>query len=140
MSMRRIINLVEARTKAYELPAKWENTSRSFVRVIDAFNRAEKKAEGTGPKAAFDSIVRRIDKLGGGSEGKRIGIIYMLKLMYSAKEFAYAAEHKNLVAHQFVNEIPDWKFTSQDKEEIKRILRTLGEGTYLDRYDDHIIS
>ena len=64
----------------------------------------------------------------------------MLKLMHSAKEFVDAVEHKNLVAHQFVDEIPDWKFTSQDKEEIKRILRTLREDTYLDRYDDHIIS
>ena len=140
MSMRRIISLVEARTRSYELPAKdKEETSRAFVRVMDAFERAEKKSEGSGPKAALDSVVRRVAKFGDDADDKRIGVIMMLKLMYASEAFVDAVEHKNVIAHQFVDEIPDWKFTAKDKAEIERILRSMKDDTYLDKRDNQRI-
>ena len=133
MSMSRIISLVEARTRSYELPAKdKEETSRAFVRMTDAFLRAEKKSEGSGPKAALDSVVRRVAKFGGAEE-KSIGVTNALKLMYASDTFADALLHDNLSARQFVDEIPDWEFTAKNKSEIERILRSLGENTDLGR-------
>ncbi len=133
MSMSRIISLVEARST---LPKKdTEGTTRAFVRMIDAFSRAENKAEGTGPKAALDSVVRRASKLGDDSWSKSQGIILMLKLMYASDQLRDAATHKKLNVTRWVDGVPQWKFTAQDKEEIKRILHTLHDDTMLTKID-----
>jgi hypothetical protein len=59
MNMSRILELLERREES-ETPK--DGRDRALVRVFDAFERAEKKAEGSGPDAALKAIAQRIDK------------------------------------------------------------------------------